>query len=112
MFLLAREYFKLGNTDHAQTYIQNGLKVCDKEYFHHFNILKEKVDQPPIDQLEEVVDTALQYFMKENQWKYVNDYAEELANRFYDINNDKKSSKYFQIGYNARQIIKKGVLNQ
>ena len=106
MFLLAREHFKLGNIKDAQAYIQKGLKVCDTEYMHHFTILKRMVDQSPIEQLEEVIDKALQYFKKENLWKYVKDYAEELANQFFAMNNNKKSSKFFRICYDARQILK------
>ena len=105
MFLLAREYSKVGKFKDARVYIQKGLKICDKEYMHHFNILKEIVDQSSVEQMENVVEKALQYFKKENMWRYVQDYAEELAVRFFAANNPKKSTKFFRISYDSKQIL-------
>ncbi|MDQ0177165.1 response regulator aspartate phosphatase [Bacillus chungangensis] len=111
MFLLAREYFKVGNIEDAHVYIQNGLKVCDKEYMHHFQILKEIVDQSSVEQIENVVEKALHYFKKENMWRYVQDYAGELAVRFFAANNPKKSTKFFRLSYDAKQILNWEILH-
>ena len=111
MFLLAREYFKVGKIKDARVYIEKGLKICDKEYMHHFKILKEIVDQSSVEQMENVVEKALQYFKKENLWRYVQDYAEELAVRFFATNNPKKSTKFFRISYDAKQILNWEILH-
>ncbi|MFC3783132.1 Rap family tetratricopeptide repeat protein [Bacillus chungangensis] len=100
-FLLAREHYKIGNKKEATTYIEKGLKACNKEYIHHFNILKALNDQIPIDQLEEVIKNAIEYFKSEDLWSFVKDYAQELAIRLFDINNYKKSSEYFILSYKA-----------
>ena len=111
MFLLAREYFKIGSIDHAETYIQKGLKVCDEEYMHHFNILKSMNDKSPIEQLEENVVKTIKYFKEEELWQYVKIYTEELAARFFATNNPQKSTKFFRISYDAKQISNSEILH-
>ncbi|MDQ0177163.1 response regulator aspartate phosphatase [Bacillus chungangensis] len=109
-FLLAREHYKLENKKEAQAYIEKGLVDCNLEYKHHFTILKTMIDQSSIEQLEHVIDKAIQYFKKVNLWIYVEDYAEDLAIRLFDQNHHKKSNEYFRVSCEARNILKKGVL--
>ncbi len=45
MFVLAREYYKIGQIDTADELIEEGLNICNKiqnkEFQHRFVILKE-----------------------------------------------------------------------
>lgn len=105
MFLLAREYFKIGNKEKASIYIKQGLKVCDKEYMYHFTILKTLNDYLPVEQLEEIVKKAIHYFKDKNLWTYIQDYAKELAIQFYHLSNKKKSSQYLQMNNEVKKIL-------
>ncbi|MDQ0174662.1 Rap family tetratricopeptide repeat protein [Bacillus chungangensis] len=111
MFLLAREYFKIVKKEEVTTYIEKGLKVCNKEYIHHFNILKALNDQLPIEQLEEITKDAIEYFKSEDLWHYVKNYAKELAIGLFDKDNYKKSSGYFILSYKAEEkLLERGKL--
>ena len=52
MFLLAREHFKLGYSHIANEYIENGYKISDLCYRHHFRILKAVHNYVPQEELE------------------------------------------------------------
>ena len=111
MFLLAREHFKIGNKKEVTTFIEKGLKACNKEYIHHLTILKALNDQLSVEQLEDIIKKAIEYFKSEDLWIYVKNYAKELANRFFDMGNDKKSSKYFHLAFKAEEkLLERGKL--
>ena len=103
MFLLAREHLKIGKKEEVTTFIEKGLKACNKEYIHHFNILKSMNEESPLEQLEEITKDAIEYFKNEDLWHYVKNYAKELAIRLFDKNNYKKSSEYFILSYKAEE---------
>ncbi|MBD2783022.1 hypothetical protein, partial [Xenorhabdus szentirmaii] len=84
MFLLAQEYYKLKQTNTVNTYIEKGLNVCNQEYKIHFLFLQALNNKLSTEQLEKVMLDAIPYFEKQNLWKYIQDYTEELAIRFYE----------------------------
>ncbi|MCV5791791.1 tetratricopeptide repeat protein, partial [Escherichia coli] len=65
MFLLAREHFKLGHNPIANEYIENGYKISDVSYRHHFQILKAVHNYAPQEELENVVMEGISHFEKE-----------------------------------------------
>jgi tetratricopeptide (TPR) repeat protein len=106
-YILARENFKLNRTQEASTYIEEGLKLDHEQYNYHFSILKAKNNCVPIEELEGIIGQAIEYFKKQELWKNVYLYTEELANKWYDVGNESKASTYFRISYEARKTLKK-----
>jgi tetratricopeptide (TPR) repeat protein len=107
IYLLARESFKVKKTQEASKYIEEGLLSDDVKYNHHFKILKTKNDNLPVEELEGIFLSALEYFREQELWKDVIMYSEELANKWYEAGNKDKTSTYFHTNYEARQIFKK-----
>ncbi|MED3463754.1 tetratricopeptide repeat protein [Bacillus thuringiensis] len=103
MFLLAQEYYKLKQTNTVNTYIEKGLNVCNQEYKIHFLFLQALNNKLSTEQLEKVMLDAIPYFEKQNLWKYIQDYTEELAIRFYEEKNKDKSNEYFYKSYKAKR---------
>lgn len=107
MFLQAREHYKLGERNKANTLIKKGLAACtkieNKEYVHRFNILKEMNTGSDSLTLESTVLEGISYFEAENLTRCVQEYTEILATMFYKEENDKKASKYFYMSNEARK---------
>ncbi|MDA2480195.1 tetratricopeptide repeat protein [Bacillus cereus group sp. Bce025] len=101
MFLLAREHFKLGHNHNANEYIENGYKISDLCYRHHFQILKAVHNYAPQEELEKVVMEGISYFEKEELYDWVKEYAYLLGNIFYGSENHEKASKYLHIALDA-----------
>ncbi|MBJ8053671.1 tetratricopeptide repeat protein [Bacillus cereus] len=111
IFLLASEYSKLKKFKEASRYIEKGLKICNREYEYHFNILKALNEEMPIEELEVIIEEAIRYFKEQNLWIEVKKYADWLAIQYFDVANEKKAIQYFYLSYEARRIIqqKEGV---
>ncbi|WP_026677036.1 tetratricopeptide repeat protein [Fictibacillus gelatini] len=114
-FLLAREYYKIGEPETAVAFVEEGLKHCEEanneEYRIHLNILHKMNHSVEDTELESAVKEGIDYFNKEELWIYVQDYAEKLAVRFYNKNKAEKSNYYFYIAYEAKQkLLERGAL--
>lgn len=107
IYLLAREHFKLNNTQEVIQYIEEGLKYCNKEYEYHLSILKAKNESLPIAKLEKIVLPAIEYFKEQELWEYIQKYAEELAVKWFSTEDTVKSSKYFNMSYEAKIVLQK-----
>lgn len=103
MFLLAREYNKLGMNQKAQDLISEGMKSCDEEYKHHFSILKAVATAYPVDRLEQTVSKAIRYFKKEGLWKYVEEYCDMVAVALYRHSFFEQASAYFLVSHEAKK---------
>ncbi|MBR9672747.1 hypothetical protein CWB34_14295 [Bacillus cereus] len=101
MFLLAREHFKLGYSHIANEYIEDGYKISDLCYRHHFRILKAVHNYVPQEELENVVIEGISYFEKEELYDWVKEYASLLGEIFYGSENHRKASKYLHIALDA-----------
>ncbi|MFA2642729.1 hypothetical protein ABR776_14830 [Bacillus cereus] len=111
LFLLAQEYFKLNDTNTVRLHIENGLKISNEEYTHHFNILKGLNDNISTDELEDIILAGICYFKKEELWKYVKDYSAVLGNKFYELKSYEKASKYLHMTNEAdKKASEKGAL--
>ncbi|PEB51427.1 hypothetical protein CON65_10890 [Bacillus pseudomycoides] len=105
-FLLAREHIKLNENKDATFYIAEGLKVCNREYKYHLNILKSINNNEPIEKLEEVVTEALSYFKEQDLWKDVQIYTELLAVKWYNMGVKDKACDYYHLSHEARTLLK------
>ncbi|GAB6561868.1 tetratricopeptide repeat protein [Bacillus cereus] len=111
VFLLAREHYKMGHRDEVNQLILKGYDLCNEEYQHHFNILKELNEPSSIENLEFVIKEGILYFENEELWKYVVDYFEVIAVQLHTEGNAVKASEYFYEAYQAKQKTEnKGVL--
>lgn len=97
MFLLAREHFKLGYNHIANEYIENGYKISDLCYRHHFQILRALHNYAPQEELENVVIEGISYFEKEELYDWVKEYASLLGEIFYGSENHRKAQKSKQV---------------
>jgi tetratricopeptide (TPR) repeat protein len=114
-YLLAREYFKIGETDIADRFLQEGLKVCqeteNEEYLHHLTILNKFNHEANDDDLESAVKEGLAFFNNEGLFGFVQDYAEQLAAYYHEKGKYDKSSHYFYLAHEAKQkLLEKGAL--
>ncbi|KFM95049.1 hypothetical protein D0U04_27445 [Bacillus clarus] len=110
MFLLAREYYKLGENLLAADLIEQGYNLTKlKEYKCHFAILRELNKEAEIEELEKVIMTGIYFFKKENLWGHVKEYASILGNKFYDLNKYEQASRYLHIALDAdKKDLEKG----
>lgn len=107
LFLLAREYFKLGQVEKANHYLEEGIKIADIEYTHHFNIIQALYDENYKTSLESVITAGIEYFEAQQMYGFIEEYAGYLAKHFYTENNPQKASVYFNIAYDAKQTLTK-----
>ncbi|MGI8282561.1 hypothetical protein AB2568_030190 [Bacillus mycoides] len=110
MFLLAREYYRLGENILAADLIEQGYKLTRlKEYKCHFAILRELNKGVEIQELERVIMAGIYYFKQENLWGHIKEYASILGNKFYDLNNYEQASRYLHIALDAdKKDLEKG----
>lgn len=110
VYLLAREYQKIGLVEKAKENIKKGYELCDEEYKYHFDILQELNEPTSMKKFDYVIKAGIEYFEREELWKYVVDYVEMLAARMHDKGNIKEASRYFYKAYKAREKTEGGVL--
>lgn len=107
IFLEARENSKLGKTKLAASLIEKGLVICNeleqKEYEHHFTILKGMNENVSAEELELAISKGISFFNEVGLWQYVQEYAEKLAVKYHKEGNSIKSSEYFYLGYKEKE---------
>lgn len=114
-FLLAREFYKIGESEIAAVYVEKGFRHCleanNEEYRIHLSILENFNHEIDSAKLESAVEEGIKYFNREELWGYTVDYAEKLAVYFYENNQQEKSQHYFYTAYTAKQkLIERGLL--
>ncbi|MGW5981890.1 response regulator aspartate phosphatase [Bacillus mycoides] len=115
IFVLAREYYKIGEIHTTAELIEKGLDICNKlqnkEFQHRFVILKEMNQKKSSLLLESTVLDGISYFEKEGLLDCVQEYTEILALQFYKEENHVKASEYFYINNQAQKNhLEKGAL--
>ncbi|MEN1938720.1 hypothetical protein AAIE21_25105 [Paenibacillus sp. 102] len=107
IFLQAREHYKLGENVIANDLIERGLNICvelgNKEYVHHYAILKGLNQGISIEELEKIILAGITYFDKELLYNYTQEYAEILAKKFYNENHYQKAAKYFLMSLQVKE---------
>ncbi|MGM0807242.1 MAG: helix-turn-helix domain-containing protein [Bacillota bacterium] len=108
IYLLASEYFELGNTKQSKILITKGLtKVTEvDEVYYHLRILEYKVNVSDDSELQVFLSkSAIPFFEKKGILEYEALYSELLADIYFDQGQYKKSSLYYRIANNARKNI-------
>lgn len=90
IFLIARENYKLGNTEESLKFIETGLEACNRinntEYKHHFSILSALNSKESTEKSENIISEGIEYFEQEGLLGFVHDYSKQLALKFYSSN--------------------------
>ncbi|WP_085524336.1 tetratricopeptide repeat protein [Tuberibacillus sp. Marseille-P3662] len=103
-YLLAREHFKLEDDQKANDYIDEGIKWCkafgEIEYKVHFQLLKETFN--PTHQFEKIFKNGVNYFIDNQMWNYIKEYAETLADFYRKQDLFEPATKYYHIAVQAQ----------
>ncbi|EMA6344554.1 tetratricopeptide repeat protein [Bacillus cytotoxicus] len=115
ILIKACELEKLDNNNEARELFEKGLTISadlqNKEYQHHFQILKGIHENISGEELEPLIMAGNEYFKQENLFEYIQAYNEKLAIKFYKEENHLKASKYFYLGLEAKDVTQeKGAL--
>lgn len=109
--ILAREHIKLQQSDFASPYIEEGLKICNKEYYYHFTILNIINNSEPVERLEEVMLEAIPYFKEQELFNELSVYTELLGNKWYNVGEKGKACDYYRESLGAKKLLnEKGYL--
>ncbi|AFU16903.1 response regulator aspartate phosphatase (plasmid) [Bacillus thuringiensis MC28] len=108
VFLLAREHFKLNEIEKAQEFLIQGFDLADVEYTHHFRILRAQYDENYTQSLETTIKDGLHYFESQKLYGFMEEYSGILAKKLYQEGNHEKASQYFNISYDAKELLQKG----
>ncbi|EOO23317.1 hypothetical protein IIU_07052 [Bacillus cereus VD133] len=108
VFLLAREHFKLNEVEKAQGFLIQGFELADVEYTHHFRILRAQYDENYKQNLETAVTDGLNYFESQKLYGFIEEYSGILAKKLYQEGNHERASQYFNISYDAKELLQKG----
>lgn len=106
-FLLAREYYRLGQHDQALPYVVEGLNESRKanniEFTHRLNMLHALYTTQNIDDLEQVINEGVEYLKSNQLWHLVQEHVEALAKRYNELGQYEKASHYYTVGYEAKE---------
>jgi tetratricopeptide (TPR) repeat protein len=109
LFLLAKEYYRLGEYEKANKFVAEGLEECeranDRFTAHRLNILKTLYLSDETENIEAVVKAGIKYFQEKELWYLVQEYAEALARKLYDFGLYEKASHYFHLSCEAKDKI-------
>ncbi|NKW92512.1 aspartate phosphatase [Bacillus toyonensis] len=108
VFLLAREHFKVNEIEQAQEFLTQGFELADVEYTHHLRILRAQYDENYKQNLETTMADGLDYFESQKLYGFMEEYAGILAKKLYQEGNHEKASQYFNISYDAKELLQKG----
>ncbi|XKK20011.1 tetratricopeptide repeat protein [Bacillus sp. CB102A.1] len=111
IFLIARENYKLGNTEESLKFIETGLEACNRinntEYKHHFSILSALNSKESTEKYENIISEGIEYFEQEGLLGFVHDYSKQLALKFYSSNQQDKANQYFFKSHEAEEKLRK-----
>ncbi|OWT50279.1 aspartate phosphatase [Bacillus sp. K2I17] len=108
VFLLAREHFKINKIEQAQEFLTQGFELADVEYTHHLRILRAQYDENYKQNLETTIADGLDYFESQKLYGFIEEYSGILAKKLYQEGNHEKASQYFNISYDAKELLQKG----
>lgn len=109
-YLLAKQHFIVGDCDEASQMAENGMHISIKckneEYQHHFKMLIAKF-QPELTEVEQVYKDGLDYFKKNQLWRMIHEYSEELAIFYQNQKRYPEAVMYYDFSIQARKTIEK-----
>ncbi|GAA0324452.1 tetratricopeptide repeat protein [Bacillus carboniphilus] len=108
-FLLAKEFFKIGDKKLAYLNIVKGKQVCqdirNEEYFHHLKVL-ELLDAPAnslVTRTKDEMNKVLDFFSSNGFSGYTYDYSLEYAQLLYKNQYFEEASHFFNKAFLAKQ---------
>ncbi|MCM3719401.1 tetratricopeptide repeat protein [Fictibacillus phosphorivorans] len=108
LYLLATEYYNLGEIEKARELIVTGLSYVDEdnEVYYHLKILEYKLEGLDNPELPIFLSKfAIPYFHEKGILEYEATFSELLADIYFDQGLYKKASQYYRIANNARKYI-------
>ncbi|MCM3733995.1 helix-turn-helix domain-containing protein [Fictibacillus nanhaiensis] len=108
IYLLAAEHYELKNYEKVKELIKSGLTLINEEQEAYYNlmILSYKIEGIESDDFIQFLrKKALPFFENKGIWEYVSNYAELLADMFFNQGHYKKASEYYRVANNARKNI-------
>lgn len=108
IYLLASEHYELGNFEKVLELIKSGLDLVDEEQESYYNLILLQYKMNGIESEEYIQylrKKAIPFFEHKGIWEYVSNYAELLADMFFNQGHYKKASEYYRVANNARKNI-------
>ncbi|XXM71983.1 tetratricopeptide repeat protein [Lysinibacillus sphaericus] len=104
-FCLAREYKYTKQFIKMKDMIRKGreLFIENKDYFHHFNMLEFSHNDSLIQNKQYIKEEVIPFFYEKNEWQYVVEYAEIMANRLEENFQYKEAAKLYKIAFSAQK---------
>lgn len=111
-YCLAEEYYRIGNYSQMFHWIDLGEQVAIAQEFTslllQFKVLRCKAnDYSELEKESLLKGEIIPYFIEKKMWHYVADFAQLLADDYYQKNKYKSASQYYQLVIQAnRNLIK------
>jgi HTH-type transcriptional regulator, quorum sensing regulator NprR len=104
-FCLAREYKYTNQFKKMKGLIIKGRELAtdNKDYSHHFNMLELSHNDLLLQNKQYIKEEVIPFFYEKNQWKFVVEYAEMMANRLEENFQYKESAKLYKIAFSAQK---------
>ncbi len=103
-FLLTKEHLKINNRKKGKELCERGLvhskEANDLIHFHLYTILEELYLSK--DAKEKSLNCAISFLQKNDKWITLEDFSDEIASYYYDRDEYKLASKYFNISIKAK----------
>jgi HTH-type transcriptional regulator, quorum sensing regulator NprR len=107
-YLLAAEYFEIGEIEQSLLLIKKGLSLTDQEseVYYHLKILQFQVTEKDKNEfITFLIKNAIPYFEEKGILEFEATYSELLADIYFDQGLYKKASLYYRIASTARKNI-------
>jgi len=109
IYLIAREYYKLGKINEAENWLKKGLNIAQKEnlptYQIRFNLLKVLYTESDKEMTEKTLKEGINHFLNENDWNYVEEYSKYLADYYAANQKYQEAVQYYQLMIKAQNKI-------
>jgi tetratricopeptide (TPR) repeat protein len=104
LYVLSKEYFKSDKITEAMHWLNKGIDLSSNNegYYYHFKILKSTYIASK--NLEQVLVESINYFKNEQLWHYVEEYANGLADYYYQQKAYQKAVMYYRLVIKAKNF--------
>lgn len=107
LYLLAKNYFRNGQTANAREMINRGLEASeemkDKEFYYRCSLLKAKFVEPAF--FEKTYREGIAFYFDRELWERVIEYSEELAIYYQGTELFEEACRYYDLAIIARNKI-------
>jgi tetratricopeptide (TPR) repeat protein len=104
---LCHEYFKLGDTEQAIKWYEQGMSLSKKQkqttYIIRFKLLKTLFTEKNSEIFEKNFIDGINYFLQGELWNYIEENAFHLANFYSTKKQYKEAVDYYKLAYKAQK---------